>query len=148
MIFMVFFLVLYGIMTYGMIFTAQQSLNLAAHDGARRALQWQGGAGHMQRRAEAARNLAMQQADWITTISGAPLAVAVCGKAGPLSATDGATCSGLALADDQFEVIVSYPYGAHPLIPNLPLVDRAMVPDILQARASVRLSDLAANGGA
>ncbi|MCD0505526.1 TadE/TadG family type IV pilus assembly protein [Bordetella petrii] len=148
MVFLVFFLVLYGIMMYGMIFTAQQSLNLAAQDGARKALQWQAGAGHMQLRADAARAMALQQADWITAVSGAPLAVAVCGSGGPLSATADAACSGLALADDQLEVIVKYSYGAHPLIPNLPLIARAMVPDFLQARASVRLSDLAGAEGA
>ena len=146
MIFVVFFLVLYGIMMYGMIFTAQQSLTLAAQDGARRALQWQTGAGHMTLRANAARSFATQQADWITAVSGAPLAVAVCDSTGSLSATAGASCSGLPLAGDQIEVIVSYPYGSYPLIPNLPLLGDAMVPDVLRARASVRLSDLAANG--
>lgn len=146
MIFVVFFMVLYGIMMYGMIFTAQQSLNLAAQDGARKALQWQAGANHMQLRADAARSIALQQADWITTVSGGTLAVAVCGSGGSLSATTGAQCSGQALADDQLEVIVTYPYATHPLIPNLPLIDLAMVPNILQARASVRLSDL--GGGA
>jgi len=147
MVFIAFFLVLYGIMMYGMIFTAQQSLILAAQDGARRALQWQPGAGHMQLRAEAARSTALQQADWITTVSGAPLAVAVCGVGGALSATGGATCSGTALADDQIEVIVSFPYREHPLIPNLPLLRQAMVPAQLQARASVRLSNLATSAG-
>ncbi|WP_255592969.1 TadE/TadG family type IV pilus assembly protein [Bordetella sp. BOR01] len=148
MVFVAFFIVLYGIMMFGMIFTAQQSLNLAAQDAARKALQWQVGANHMQLRADAARGVALQQADWITNVSGAQLGVAVCGSSGPLSVTEGAACSGQTLANDQIEVIVSYPYGAFPLIPSLPLIDGAMVPAQLQARASVRLSDLAVNGGA
>jgi len=147
LIFLVFFSVLYGIMMYGMLFTAQQSLNLAAQDGARKALQWQAGDQHMQLRATAARDFALRQADWITAVSGAALSVAVCGKEGPLSVTAGAVCSGQELADDQIEVVVRYPYGGYPLIPNLPLIDRAMVPDMLTARASVRLSDLGAEGG-
>jgi len=147
MVFVAFFLVLYGVMMYGMIFTAQQSLNLAAQDAARKALQWQPGASHMQLRADAARSTALQQADWITAVSGAPLAVAVCGVGGALSTTGGALCSGMALADDQIEVIVSFPYGAHPLIPNLPLIQQAMVPALLQARASVRLSNPAGSEG-
>lgn len=142
-----FFIVLYGLVTYGMIFSAQQSLNLAAQDGARKALQWQGGAGHMHLRADAARTFAQQQADWIVDVSGAPLAIAVCDSTGPLSVTTGADCSGLPLADDQIEVIVSYAYGTFPLIPTLPLFGYAMVPDVLSARASVRLSDLGAGGG-
>lgn len=144
--FAAFFLVLYSLVTYGMIFSAQQSLNLAAQDGARRALQWQGGAAHMQLRAEAARSLAVRQADWVSSVSGTPVAVAVCGKSGPLSVTGSAACSGLPLADDQIEVNVSYPYGAYPLVPTLPLFGYAIVPDTLTARASVRLSDLGGSG--
>ena len=142
LIFLALFLVLYGILMYGMIFTAQQSLNLAAHDGARQALQWQAGANHMQLRAQAALVVAQQQADWIASISGTPLSVAVCGATGPLSAVGGGSCSGRMLADDQLEVVVSYPYAQHPLIPKLMFIGDAMLPASLSARGSVRLSDL------
>lgn len=141
-VFLAFFLMLYGIMMYGMIFTAQQSLNLAAQDGARTALQWQSGSDHMTRRANAALAAALQQADWLGSMSGVELNVAVCGATGKLSESGTGACSGLTLADDQLEVVVSYPYGAHPLIPNL-LLTSAMVPETLSARGSVRLSDLA-----
>ncbi|OZI17826.1 hypothetical protein CAL19_12055 [Bordetella genomosp. 7] len=149
LIFLAFFLVLYGIMMYGMIFTAQQSLNLAAQDAARKALQWQPGATHMQLRADAARNVALERADWITTISGEPLSVAVCSGNGRLSHANGGNCSGLIPADDPewIEVVVSYAYGAQPLIPNLPLIQRAIVPAQLHARAAVRLGSLAAAPG-
>lgn len=40
-LFPMFFLILYGIITYGMIFAAQQSLTLAATEGARAALNYQ-----------------------------------------------------------------------------------------------------------
>ena len=44
MVFPVFFLVFYAIVTYSMIFVAQQSLTLAASEGARAALRYQPGA--------------------------------------------------------------------------------------------------------
>ncbi|WP_195828829.1 MULTISPECIES: TadE/TadG family type IV pilus assembly protein, partial [Bordetella] len=40
--FVVFFVVLYGGLTWAFIFAAQQSLNHAAEEGARAALQWPG----------------------------------------------------------------------------------------------------------
>src|ERR1700744_2575537 len=43
MIFPLFFVVMYGIITYSMIFVAQQSLTLAAEEGARAALTYQKG---------------------------------------------------------------------------------------------------------
>src|SRR5690554_5870378 len=42
-VFVVFFLILYGMITYGLIFAAQQSMNFAAESGARAGLQWQAG---------------------------------------------------------------------------------------------------------
>lgn len=151
MVFVVFFLVFYGALSYGLIFTAQQSLNLAAQDGARKALQWQAGTSALGARANAAMLAAQGQAAWIATVSNAPVRVAVCGPSGVLSATTGAACSGQALAADQIEVLVSYAYGAHPLIPNLPLLDRVLVPGtlLLTARATVHMGDsyAAAVGG-
>ena len=44
MVFPVFFLVFYAIVTYSMVFVAQQSLTLAASEGARAALHYQPGA--------------------------------------------------------------------------------------------------------
>ena len=42
-VFVIFFLILYGMITYGLIFAAQQSMNFAAESGARAGLQWQSG---------------------------------------------------------------------------------------------------------
>ncbi|GAA4410478.1 hypothetical protein GCM10011450_19460 [Advenella faeciporci] len=42
-VFIAFFIVLYGMITYGLIFAAQQSMNFAAETGARAGLQWQAG---------------------------------------------------------------------------------------------------------
>ncbi|WP_454691058.1 TadE/TadG family type IV pilus assembly protein [Achromobacter aloeverae] len=138
--FTVFFLLLYGVVTYGFIFVAQQSLNLAADDAVRMALRWQQGPGAMQARAAAAMAAANDRAAWLGAMGAAAPAVAVCGPAGALSAAGGGACSGRALDDDQFEVVVSYAYGAHPLIPTLPGMGRA-VPASLSARATAKLGN-------
>ncbi|MFC4275028.1 TadE/TadG family type IV pilus assembly protein [Achromobacter aloeverae] len=138
--FSVFFLLLYGVVTYGFVFMAQQSLNLAADEAVRTALRWQQGQGAMQARAAAALAVANDRASWLGAMGAAVPAVAVCGPAGALSAAGGGACSGRTLAADQFEVVVSYAYGAHPLIPTLPGMGTA-VPALLSARATARLGN-------
>ncbi|AKP89694.1 pilus assembly protein [Achromobacter xylosoxidans] len=140
---MVFFLVFYAILTYALVFTAQHSVTLAAQDGARKVLQWQPGAASLTVRANAGRDIALDRSGWITTMSSAAVAVAVCGATGTLSSTAGGACSGLPLSADQIEVTVSYPYGANPLIPNFPFLAQALMPpsSVLSARATVHLGN-------
>jgi Flp pilus assembly protein TadG len=144
----VFFLLFYGILTYSLVAAAQNSVALAAQDGARKILQWQGGAASLAARAGAGRDTALQRAEWISTLSASPVRVAVCGSAGALSSSGGGACSGLPLADGQIEVTVSYPYGAHPLIPTVPLLRTALMPasGVLSARATVHLDQLDGEG--
>ena len=66
--FVVFFVLLYGAVTYGFIFTAQQTLNLAANDAARMALRWQQGQGAMQARAAAALAVANDRVSWLSAM--------------------------------------------------------------------------------
>ena len=54
---------------------------------------------------------ALDRSSWISTMSSAAVAVAVCGASGTLSSTAGGACSGQPLSADQIEVTVSYPYG-------------------------------------
>ncbi|AMD49851.1 pilus biosynthesis protein [Bordetella holmesii F627] len=132
---MVFFLVVYGILTWGLIFVAQQSVNYAAEEGARTALKWQG-ADAMALRAQQARTEAVRQLSWVQAMGRADATIAVCGAAG-LVQGEGA-CSGVALDADQLEVLVRYPYTSGPLVPVLPGV-LPWLPTQLAARASVRL---------
>nr|WP_186332353.1 TadE family protein [Bordetella genomosp. 13] len=132
---MVFFLVVYGLLTYGFVFAAQQQLNYAAEEGARSALRWQGGRALPLRAGLAASN-ANRQASWVGQMGGNPAAITVCGPTGVLSGAG--ACSGVPLQDDQLEVMVSYAYRAFPLIPLLPGM-QALVPTSLAARASVRV---------
>jgi len=139
----VFFLVFYGILTYSLVAAAQNSVALAAQDGARKILQWQAGSSSLAARASAGRDTALRRAEWISAVSASPVAVAVCGSSGALSSSAGGTCSGLPLAAGQIEVTVSYAYGAHPLIPSVPLLRTMLMPasSVLSARAMVHLGD-------
>lgn len=157
--FSVFFVVLYGVLTYGFIFLAQHSLNLAAEDGVRAALQWQTGSDPMIARANAAMAVAQNRAKWVTAMGGSTLDVAVCNRNAPIapaqpgstpaatgaskvlvSSNQNASCSGALMADDQLEVVVSYDYGKSPLIPTLPGMGIA-IPSTLSARATARLGN-------
>lgn len=138
--FVVFFVLLYGAVTYGFIFTAQQTLNLAANDAARMALRWQQGQGAMQARAAAALAVANDRVSWLGAMGATVPAVAVCTRSGALSTAGGGACSGTALDTDQFEVVVSYAYGAHPLIPTFPGMGLA-VPALLSSRATAKLGN-------
>ena len=66
---MVFFLVFYAILTYSLVAAAQQSMALAAQDGARKVLQWQDGQTPLTVRANAGRDAALYQAQWISSMS-------------------------------------------------------------------------------
>ncbi|MGE8680329.1 MAG: TadE/TadG family type IV pilus assembly protein [Achromobacter marplatensis] len=142
LVFVVFFLVFYAILTYSLVAAAQQSVTLAAQDGARKILQWQSGTPSLTVRANAGRDAALYQAQWISSMSAAGVQVAVCGSSGALSSSAGGTCSGMPLAQGQVEVTVSYAYGAHPLIPSLPLMNTVLMPasGMLRARATVHLN--------
>jgi Flp pilus assembly protein TadG len=145
----VFFLVFYGILTYPLVAAAQNSVALAAQDGARKVLQWQAGTPSLAARASAGRDTALRRAEWISAVSASPVQVAVCGSSGTLSSSAGGACSGLPLAAGQVEVTVSYAYGAHPLIPSVPLLRTALMPasSVLSARALVHLGDSLDEGG-
>jgi Flp pilus assembly protein TadG len=137
--FLFFFLVVYGLLTYGFIFMAQQSLNLAAQDAARAAVQWPEGTDPMTARASAAMAVAANRTAWVSAMGSSTTAVAVCAAPGTaLSAQGGGKCSGDALDADQMEVVISYPYDASPLIPKLPGIG-LITPQVLQARATTRL---------
>lgn len=144
-----FFLVLYGLLTFALAFLAQNSVTLAAQDGARKVLQWQAGTTSLTARANAGRDTALDVSQWIASMSASQVKVAVCGSGGTLSSSAGGTCSGQPLAADQIEVTVSYAYGANPLIPSLPLLKAVLVPasSVLTARATVHLGNTLGTGG-
>lgn len=131
LVFLVFFAILYAVLTYGLMFAAQQTLNLAAQDGARLMLRVQA-QDSMSQRVVAAKALASRQAQWVGQMQGEDVRVLVCGKIQGA----GLDCPNAALRDDQVQVTTSYAYGQHPLIPNLPLLGSVMVPQSLVLRGN------------
>ncbi|WP_259294979.1 TadE/TadG family type IV pilus assembly protein [Paraburkholderia sp. DHOC27] len=127
LVFPLFFVVMYGIVTFSLVFVAQQSLTLAAEEGARAALNY-------------------QQA---TSVSAAltARANAACSAATNMIATmvNTATCVATPTtcnynaSMDCVNVTLTYNYASNPLIPNLPLMNMAM-PSALVSSAMVQLN--------
>lgn len=133
--FIVFFAILYALLTYGLMFAAQQSLNLAAQEGARRMLRVQANDSVSQRLTHATA-LARQHTEWISNVGGTPVTFTLCMKT-PVAGG----CQNDALLENQVEFVSSYAYGAFPLVPNLPLVSALILPQdaMIGARAVVQL---------
>jgi Flp pilus assembly protein TadG len=127
-VFPLFFLVFYAIVTYSMIFVAQQSLTLAASEGARAALRYQTGA------TSTASSLALRATAACTTATG--LVNWLAGSA-PCTATY-AACSFDATMQC-VNVALIYNYASRPLVPSLPLIGLPL-PASLTASAMVQLN--------
>jgi len=127
-VFPLFFLVFYAIVTYSMIFVAQQSLTMAASEGARAALRYQPGA------SSAAGALALRASAACATATG--LVNWLAGSA-PCTATY-AGCSFDATMQC-VNVALNYNYASRPLVPPLPLIGLP-VPASLTASAMVQLN--------
>ncbi|NKI67942.1 pilus assembly protein [Collimonas pratensis] len=129
LIFPVFFIVLYGIITYVLIFLAQQSLALAAEEGARAALRYT-----TADRGTIACNTATQLVSWLGSNGGA--SAATCTPVGPF------TCAFPAGTTAQcITVNLAYPYAAKPLVPLLlgPIMS-VVVPTTLASSATVQIN--------
>ncbi|WP_211451932.1 TadE/TadG family type IV pilus assembly protein [Collimonas antrihumi] len=120
LIFPVFFMLLYGIITYALIFVAQQSLTLAAEEGARAALRYIGtGSPTDPLRGMAACNTVTPLVSWLgsaacnppapypTTVPYVQVTYLTCPASNP---APNANC---------IKVKVTYPYGTQPLVPLL-----------------------------
>ncbi|WP_186097490.1 TadE/TadG family type IV pilus assembly protein [Burkholderia gladioli] len=124
-----FFMVLYAVVTYGLIFAAQQNLTLAATEGARAALNYQVSASAqaaLTARATAACTAATNLTAWI--------------KGATCTTTSGGTCSYDATMYC-IKVTLTYPYATSPLIAPLPLVGFLLpVPTALTGTATIQIS--------
>lgn len=154
LVFSVFFLVMYGVFTFGLIFAAQQSLNLAAQDGARAALRWQAGepGASIPARAGQAEAVARQRIRWLARVGGNAVSVTVCrtedGAKVQLNGAGGAGCGAQLLQEGQLEVLVRYDYRAAPLMPGLLGPLAVVTPASLAGRATVCLGSTRGFAGA
>nr|WP_211460720.1 TadE family protein [Collimonas silvisoli] len=130
LVFPVFFMLLYGIITYVLIFLAQQSLALAAEEGARAALRYA-----TADRGTIGCSTATDLIRWLGTDAGGN-PIATCTPVGPVA------CAFPAGATAQcITVKVIYPYSSKPLVPLLlgPLMSLA-VPTTLGSSATVQIN--------
>ena len=126
LVFPLLFTVLYGIVTYSVLFVAQQNLTLAAEEGARAALNYQNAAsvaGALAARSTNACSVASHTTQWL--------------GAHALCAAQAQSCS-YNSAMQCMQVTMTYDYAGHPLVPTLPLLSLAL-PQTLSSAATVQL---------
>ena len=127
MVFPMFFAIFYAIVTFSLIFVAQQSLTLATEEGARAALNYQAAssvAAAVTLRAQAACNTA-------TNMVAPMISNAKCTTVPTACAFD-STMQCIA-------VTLNYNYASSPLVPNLPVLG-AVLPNSLSSTATVQLN--------
>jgi Flp pilus assembly protein TadG len=138
LVFPLFFLVLYAIVTYSMLFLVQQSLTAAAGEGARAALVYSNDAdalAALNARAAQACERALAFVSWLP-------ATASQSSGSPMSCTSAISVAPSGCADntsmDCIQITLSYAYAANPLVPSLPLLDLA-IPAALTGQATVQI---------
>ncbi|KVD39787.1 pilus assembly protein TadE [Burkholderia ubonensis] len=129
LVFPLFFVIFYALVSYGLIFAIQQNLTLAATEGARAALNYVPeangqGAQALQDRASAARRAAQNLTRWLpNVVVPAPSSAACSYDASMYCVT----------------VTVTYPYAQYPLVPSLPLLG-FVLPSALTSTATVQIN--------
>lgn len=130
-VFPALFIIFYAIVTYGLIFAAQQALTLAAAEGARAGLRYQASDPDMVLRRAAAEAAARAPLNWLDAMGG-PTA-----NPKPLTITPTIANCTYNAALRCVTVAISYNYAAHPLVPSLPLLP---TPAALNSRAVAQVS--------
>jgi Flp pilus assembly protein TadG len=127
-VFPLFFLIFYAIVTYSVVLVAKQSLTLAAAEGARAALRYQPGATSsdtaLALRATAACAAATPLVSWLAITKPCTTTIANCSYDATMK------CVSVAL---------NYNYASKPVVPALPLIGLP-VPATLSASATVQLN--------
>lgn len=138
LVFPIFFLILYAIVTYSMVFLVQQSLTAAAGEGARAALAYSSGTdatAALGARAAQACQRALAVVNWLpgaaATTPGSPTSCTHEVNMAPAGCTDNPNM-------DCIQVTLTYAYGTKPLVPDLPLLD-LVIPASLTGQATVQI---------
>ena len=127
LLFPLFFTILYAIITFSLIFIAQQNLTLAAEEGARAALNWQS-------------NTSLQSAlvnRGNAACAAAKLMIATLVQSAQCTPSSAPCGPGNAM--QCVNVLLTYDYQANPLIPALPLM-KVTLPTALSSSATVQLN--------
>ncbi|WP_240324498.1 TadE/TadG family type IV pilus assembly protein [Trinickia diaoshuihuensis] len=126
LVFPLLFLVLYGIVTYSVLFVAEQNLTLAAEEGARAALNYQSAASiaaALAARGSNACTVAGQASGWLGAYAQCASQVQNCSYDNAMSC---------------MRITLTYDYANHPLVPTLPLLSLAL-PQTLSSAATVQI---------
>lgn len=121
LVFLVFFMLFYAIVAYGLVFTLRQNMTLAAAEGARAAVQ---------DAPDEATRLARAQTRANNILSWLP--------AGGITVNAAAAACAANPATSCVTVVVNYDYAGHPIVPALPLLGIS-IPANLSATATVQL---------
>jgi Flp pilus assembly protein TadG len=127
LVFPLFFMIFYAIVTFSMIFVAQQSLTLAAEEGARAALNYQQAQDvttAFNERSTAACQAATSMTNWLAGQANCNASWAACTFNASMNCVT---------------VTLTYDYQSHPLVPSMPLLD-ATLPSQLTSTSMVQLN--------
>lgn len=153
-IFPVFFVLLYGTLAYGLIFTMRLGLQYAAEEGAREALRYQPSVNptdvQITLREAAAETSARAAATWLSQMASLEVFADICPvgveclPAGAVKLDDTLTCGEDLIDTCQVVVTVSYPYDTNPIFPAVPGLGLIM-PSRIQGRARLLVGGRALN---
>jgi Flp pilus assembly protein TadG len=127
LVFPLLFMVLYGIVTYSVIYVAEQNLTLAAEEGARAALNYQSAtstAAALTARSQDACTVASQLIGQFISNTTCTTQVQACSYDATM---------------DCVQVTLTYNYQSHPFVPTLPLLNFTL-PQTLTSEATVQLN--------
>jgi Flp pilus assembly protein TadG len=121
LLFPLFFMILYGIVTFSLIFVAQQSLTLAAEEGARAMLKYQpadNDADALTARVQAACPVAKGLANWLAGSATCATVTSDCSYDPTMKCVT---------------VTLSYDYASRPLVPAVPLLNVVLPPKLISS---------------
>ncbi|MEJ2801743.1 TadE/TadG family type IV pilus assembly protein [Comamonadaceae bacterium PP-2] len=140
LVFPVFFVILYAVISYGLVFTLRLSLQHAAEEGARAALRYEAtGARRLENVTLVSRNFL---SSWLPS-SSYIVSHQICRRDAPTVCWSGTgtpiVCTGVDIAQTcSIEVQIDYDYRSRPIAPSLPGFG-LIFPDVLTGKASVLL---------
>lgn len=123
-VFVMFFMLLYGAIAYGIVFAIKHSFTQAAAEGTRAALQ---DVGDVSQRKTLAQDTAAEVISWLGDRAPVPVV-----SSGPCATTPYICVT----------VTLTYDYAANPIIPGLPGLG-IVLPDVVTSQATVQLDGVA-----
>jgi Flp pilus assembly protein TadG len=144
LIFPALFLLIYGTLSFALMFTARMGLQHAAEEGARSAVIFRvagdtdpADIAQLTLRQNAARDAALQQAGWISRWAPVSVETRVCLATSDCSIAT-TECGRDPASACKIMVTVTYPYGSNPILPTVPGLG-VIAPNELRGQASLML---------